>query len=429
MPANAGTPLHERGDTDHEPEGNRKRVGEFLEHRWVEVLIVVLIILDVVFVTVELAIDHNYACIEGTVVPGITPPEVVAAHDKGVETQSAGVHLPTLLFLQSDMAGTAAWGHGFPPLIEKHTDRMRPRQYASLAQYLTVTSPDVATQDSSAKVGSNETKPTVGKANVTKPTVGQANVTKPNKTKPEHVDVKNATAKYQSGHERGVAHENPVSADATRKITKVVHKQEPKHESHEGGHEGHHEGHHEKSHEASHHGGGHHEDGHGHGHGHHGHHPEQALVCETKYGHSAHTIHHTCHMFSIAILVIFLIELLLKMWIAPKAFFADWLHILDLFVVVTSLVIDIYVSYLIEASKSGAAGKEAHDAATIATLLVILRLWRVVRIAHGFNEIRNIELEKQHKELEDLEEKKNKEKAALEAVIKKHGLEDEVERT
>jgi hypothetical protein len=359
MPANAGTPLHERAD-HLEEEGLKKKTGIFLENPYVEVAICLLIILDVILVTIELMIDHNYACISGTVVSA-TPETVVAEHP---------VKEHHLLFLQAVAAG--AWGRGFH----------------SLKGALAVAPPAPVAPNLPVDAGFAGAEPRMH-------------------TK----DTLNANVPAEAG-------------DESIQLQEPEPKEIQEHEHAEGEHKGHeHKGHEHKGHK--HEGGhaeGHGEGAHGHGHGHgHAHGPE-ALVCESKHGHNAHHIMHTCHTLSIAILCIFLVELLLKMWIAPKEFWADWLHILDLFVVVTSLIIDIYVSYLIEARRSAEI-----EAATIATLLVILRLWRVVRIAHGFNEIRNMELERRHKEMEELEEKKEAEKKKLEEVIKKHGLEAEVE--
>lgn len=145
-----------------------------------------------------------------------------------------------------------------------------------------------------------------------------------------------------------------------------------------------------------------------------------SLICEDKHGHDSHHIMHTCHMLSIGILCIFLVELLLKYWVNPEEFCKCKLHILDLTVVVVSLVIDIYVSYLIETG-GRQNGEQVVEAATISQLLLVLRFWRIVRIAHGFSEIRQIELEKQHHAIEH-------ERAKYLKVIQKHGLEGEVEK-
>lgn len=373
MPANIGSALHERAD-HLEEEDIKKKTGRFLENPYVEIAICLLIIADVILVTIELMIDHNYACIGGTVV-GDNPETVVAQHP-----MKEG-----LFFLQA--VATGAWGRG-----------LAGRGLSFL--HSTLTAP---------------------------PAPSAPNLP---------VDAGFQAAIARSKPPQATAPANDSNTPATAGDEKI-HLQEPEpKEVHEHGHaEGEHSEH--KSHgEGAHgHGGEHgHEGAHGHGHGEgahghgaHGHqHGPQALVCQTKYGHDAHHIMHTCHTASIVILCVFLVELLLKLWIAPKEFCADWLHLLDLFVVVTSLIIDVYISYLIEERRSG-SNKEALDAATIATLLVVLRLWRVVRIAHGFNEIRNMELEKRHKEMEELEEKKDAEKRKLEEVIRKHGLEAEVQ--
>lgn len=106
---------------------------------------------------------------------------------------------------------------------------------------------------------------------------------------------------------------------------------------------------------------------------------------------------HTCHNFSIAILCVFLVELLLKYWVAPKEFCASKLELLDLFVVSISLIIDVYVSYLISTDGGGVVQLE-----TVLVLIMILRIWRVVRIIHGFSEVYAIEMEREEKEHEEV---------------------------
>eukprot|EP00746_Dinoflagellata_sp_MGD_P087746 gnl/MRDRNA2_/MRDRNA2_34778_c0_seq1.p1 gnl/MRDRNA2_/MRDRNA2_34778_c0~~gnl/MRDRNA2_/MRDRNA2_34778_c0_seq1.p1 ORF type:complete len:378 (+),score=106.27 gnl/MRDRNA2_/MRDRNA2_34778_c0_seq1:148-1281(+) len=375
MPANIGSALHDRAD-HLEEDGTKKKVGQFLENRWVEVAICALIIADVILVTIELMIDHNYACIEGTVV-GDNPETVVAAHP-----------VKESLFLLQAVA-TGAWGRGL-------TGRGLSFLHSSLAAAPPAPSAPNLPVDAGFQAANAESKPPQA-------TAPAKESNEPLKAGDENIHLQEPEPKEvgEHGHAEGKHSE---------------------HKSAEGAH-GHGEG--EHGHEGAH-GHGHGEGAHGHGAHGHGHgHGAEALVCETKYGHNAHHIMHTCHTLSILILCIFFVELMLKMWIAPKEFCADWLHLLDLFVVTTSLIIDIYISFLIEERRAG--DEEALDAATIATLLVILRLWRVVRIAHGFNEIRNMELEKRHKEMEELEEKKDAEKRKLEEVIRKHGLEAEVE--
>lgn len=445
MPANIATPLHEREDSLEE-EGLKKRTGVFLENPWVEVAICLLIIADVILVTIELMIDHNYACINGNVVAE-SPEGVVEAYPikEG------------FLFLQT--LTTGAWGHGLSAAPVESI--VKGRVLKGAMRITGETEPVLPFHaESQVKLSSNATSQmepkeagTSAKASKTRaqatiePTANNSHTPKPvanDSHTPMQMANDSRTPKRMANDSRAP---KPMTNDSHTAQPSVPHTgerkivlQEPKHKEvheHGKGEHGHAKGEHghvEGGHGHSDHGGGHgHGEGaggHGHGEGAHAHghghgHGAQALVCETKYGHTAHHIMHTCHTLSILILCVFLVELLLKLWISPKHFCADWLHLLDLFVVVTSLVIDIYISYLIEERRAGSG--EALEAATIATLLVILRLWRVVRIAHGFNEIRNMELERRHKEMEDLEERKEAEKKKLEDVIKKHGLEAEVE--
>mmetsp|Transcript_98518 Transcript_98518/g.195416 ORF Transcript_98518/g.195416 Transcript_98518/m.195416 type:complete len:291 (-) Transcript_98518:89-961(-) len=122
----------------------------------------------------------------------------------------------------------------------------------------------------------------------------------------------------------------------------------------------------------------------------HGHHaePNEVLQCDTREGHRAHHIAHTCHVLSIAILVFFVLELLLKLWVNPEHFMASFVHKLDLVVVVVSLIIDTVVIAYIEsqAEKGNIDKSKSGDIQVVAGLLVISRSWRFVRIFHGFYE-------------------------------------------
>lgn len=135
---------------------------------------------------------------------------------------------------------------------------------------------------------------------------------------------------------------------------------------------------------------------HGEEHAHHeGEHPlPRVLVCESKDSHRVHHIMHTCHFWSIAILLFFAVELLLKLWAFP-GFLDDPFHRLDMFVVFSSLLIDTLVIWYIQTLKEEGTEDAAHkqqQADLISGLLLITRFWRVVRIAHGLYEFQ----EKKH---------------------------------
>jgi len=129
--------------------------------------------------------------------------------------------------------------------------------------------------------------------------------------------------------------------------------------------------------------------------------PEQVLVCETPEGHHAEHITHTCHLLSIAILCIFMAELLLKIWVHGKEFFHSAFEVLDLIIVSLSLVCDLWISRLVEAGGEADGSGNLAAAETASVLLIILRFWRVVRIAHGFYEIQHMDSERVMKQLEE----------------------------
>lgn len=185
------------------------------------------------------------------------------------------------------------------------------------------------------------------------------------------------------------------------------------HEAHaEGAHA---EGHVHEAHAEGAHGGheAHAEGGHGHGHEHHG----GALVCEDRHGHHAEHISHICHLCSIGILVIFTIEIGIKYWVHPVAFRANFWYMLDAFVVITSLILDVGIMWLEEQARD-------HDARAMQYIeigLLTLRLWRVVRIGHGIVEVAHEEMEKQ-KELEKKVDGLRTENRGLRDVLQRRGL-------
>ncbi|XP_031564162.1 voltage-gated hydrogen channel 1-like [Actinia tenebrosa] len=95
---------------------------------------------------------------------------------------------------------------------------------------------------------------------------------------------------------------------------------------------------------------------------------------------------HILHYISIAILSIFLIELILKMYAMGLDFLRHKMEVFDGIVVVVSFALDIAFS----GSESAAEG---------ASLLVILRLWRVTRIVNGIVMSVKIQAEKKIEQL------------------------------
>lgn len=128
----------------------------------------------------------------------------------------------------------------------------------------------------------------------------------------------------------------------------------------------------------------------------------QILVCDTRDGHHAAHLTHTCHQLSIAILCVFLVELSLKYWVAPAAFLSNFYHKLDLAVTLISLLVDTVVVWIIETYVHEDQEREAEDASLIVGGLVLTcRCWRLVRIGHGiFEEVHAVhEVDEENKKL------------------------------
>lgn len=144
------------------------------------------------------------------------------------------------------------------------------------------------------------------------------------------------------------------------------------------------------------------------------HHPQRSLVCEDRNGHHTHHVAHTCHLWSIVILFVFLVELLIKLAINPSGFMHNRYHVLDLTVVVLSIIIDTLVMYIIAHLKDPNVDKTTvREEVELATLLLIVcRIWRVARIFHGVFEV----VQKDQHEKEELQEEVDKAKAENEKL-------------
>jgi len=329
------------------PAGSTKeKVGRALESQYAEFFIMFLILCDVILVSIEAGIDHQYVCIDGQVVQ--ESPDSIAG-------------------------GSV---HSFGYLESSAMDQLMDR----------VPNPMSYLQGPTARNGMRHRK-------------APLYLPGPSFLQEEPVTAKNADSK---GGE-------PIPGETSKKEhNEGAEEHAAGKEEHGAGHgHGHEEhGHGEEHGHASH-------DAHGHGHGH-----EEvnlALVCDHPEGHHAHHISHTCHMLSIGILCIFLVELLLKYWIHPKHFCSSKFELLDLFVVVSSLIVDIYISWLISEHKAG-----AKDAQYILILLIVLRLWRVVRIVHGVYQIKTMEDERGQSQVEE----KEKEIERLKAVLRRNNIEE-----
>lgn len=129
-----------------------------------------------------------------------------------------------------------------------------------------------------------------------------------------------------------------------------------------------------------------------------------SLICENKHGPKAHHIMEVAHKISIAILFVFFLELLLKIYVSPRKFFSSTFEILDLVVVTVSLVLDCF----------------EHAFEEVLSAIVILRLWRCVRIVHGFIEV----IDSEKGEIERLEEELAKLEEECEELEKQVGESD-----
>jgi len=123
------------------------------------------------------------------------------------------------------------------------------------------------------------------------------------------------------------------------------------------------------------------------------------LVCDSPEGQHAEHITHICHLLSIAILCIFMVELILKIWVHCKEFFRSAFEVLDLVIVSLSLICDLWISKLVESGGEEEGSGNLAAAETASALLIILRFWRIVRIIHGFYEIEHMDSERTMKQL------------------------------
>ncbi|XP_054166481.1 voltage-gated hydrogen channel 1-like [Oppia nitens] len=84
----------------------------------------------------------------------------------------------------------------------------------------------------------------------------------------------------------------------------------------------------------------------------------------------AHNIAQILHYISIAILCIFVVEICLKMYAFRSEYIRHYAEIIDAFIVLTSLILDlIFINH--------------EDILRYIGLVIILRLWRIVRVVHG----------------------------------------------
>lgn len=96
------------------------------------------------------------------------------------------------------------------------------------------------------------------------------------------------------------------------------------------------------------------------------------LVLDLRAGseHHDNSASHVLHYISIAILSVFMIELLLKIYAMGFTFFKHKMEVFDGFVIIVSFALDIAFS-----NEQGGVDS--------VSLIVVLRLWRVTRIVNG----------------------------------------------
>lgn len=326
----------------------KRRVGEVLESRKVEVLIIALVFTDLILLLIEGGIDMGLLCING-VESDVPPGELVKMGGS------------SLVQLSDAAAGWRPWAShaglshgvaaGLMSLAFRDDAGMGPLGFAFLQT--NATQSDVPTYHHS-------------------------------KARAFHA-VAEDTILAHPVHADGTKHRATSSGRAMKEVRheKIAHHETLREESHGAHEEAHGEAHGEEH--AAH---GEHGEGHGHGHHHAG-----SLVCEDEHGPATHETLHFCHTASITILTIFLIEILAKFWVNPKEFVRSPVELLDLTVVTLSLIVDAVILPMVHDPKQKA---ELH---AVEVLLMLCRGWRVVRIFHGIFEIAHHQIE-EHEKLE-----------------------------
>lgn len=344
----------------------RGRLAKNLEATWVEAVILLLVVADVILVTIELCVDQHLACIGGQVVPrsGVHIPAVLLAPTAAAAAHAALVQLGVASAKTPLEKELEDYDQGFPTSSLDGTEvtfLQAPRERLITSsrrvqrlQSLLSTSATSQRQEPEEKLPHPD----------------------------ELVDDKEAHHAAEGEHhhaEEGGPHHAEHGAAGGHHHT-------------EAGHAGHHGGHHV--------------------------HNDEYLVCETRHGHNAHHLVHTCHQWSIIILMVMLGELLLKWYASPAHFMGNFYHKLDLFVVTISLVIDTFIMSYIEASKAE-GGLKGDELRIVSGLLVLSRTWRFVRICHGLFE--------EYHHFDDERKEMTKENEKLKEAMRKKGMNPEEE--
>lgn len=99
-------------------------------------------------------------------------------------------------------------------------------------------------------------------------------------------------------------------------------------------------------------------------------------TCDPHRHENVHHVEKVLFILTIIILSTFVLELTIVMLILQKAFFRQFFYVLDLFIVATSLGLEILFHFLHE-----------ELLVTLSGLLIFGRVWRFVRIGHGLVEV------------------------------------------
>lgn len=337
--------MHRTLHEDAEDGSLKKRVGEILESRWVEVLIVLLVIADICLVVMEVGIEEHFFCINGKVV---TCPEPLA-HRAGMRISVGGEHGIDISTDHAMDAGHHGGHHFLQASLASGGLRRRLRAAGSLATSAVEALPQLA-----ASAGGR-----LGVRGALPPDLGMP------------FQFLQLPGEGPHGTAGGGHHGTPESV-----------------------------------------GGGHEHAGEGELCPHPG---EKILVCESRYGHHAMHMAHTCHSLSVLILCVMMIELLVKWWVNPEEFCSNFYHKLDLFVTSISLLLDTIIFQIIH-SYEHASHKDQEEKESVllivSGLILLARTWRVLRICHGI-------FEELHVVHEMAEENKR-----LKKTLTSHGLDE-----
>ncbi|XP_054717174.1 voltage-gated hydrogen channel 1-like [Uloborus diversus] len=137
------------------------------------------------------------------------------------------------------------------------------------------------------------------------------------------------------------------------------------------------------------------------------------LILEAKHDelHNRMSMH-VLHYMSIAILSLFVVEILLKIYAFRTEFFRHKLEVFDAFVVFLSFALDIAV-------------QEEQLMSNGIDLVIILRLWRVTRILNGV--VMSVKAQSEHKLLKERQLKEGLEQELSKCRLYTNALEQEVE--